>query len=111
VITSILSDNPAFSIFFFAIFASCWSISKHVIIVSVLILSLSLPSSFFTFNIKFAIKIAEYPCKVPISSIRLSLYFLMISPIISPFKGPIDGRDFFLAVSSISDKTFNTFFF
>jgi hypothetical protein len=34
----------------------------------------------------------------------------MIPSMISPFMGPIDGREFFLAISSISDKTSNTFF-
>jgi hypothetical protein len=34
----------------------------------------------------------------------------MISSTISPFMGPIEGRKFFSAISSISDKTFNTFF-
>jgi hypothetical protein len=29
---------------------------------------------------------------------------------ISPFMGPIDGRESFLAISSIFDKTSNTYF-
>src|ERR671926_148254 len=88
-ITFILYDNPAFSIFFIAIFARSLSIS----------IVMSFPVSSGS---KFPISIAEYPCKVPISSINVGLYFFIISDTILPFTGPIEGRCFILAICSNS---------